>query len=349
MTITITGLPLQGTVLDTTLIPVETAGVTAHITASSIKSYLSSGTLTSITAGSGTISGALSVGSLYSGAITATTVTTSSDVTIGGNLIFSQAAAALTFSNIIVTNANVASNINLSGTIVPTSNVTANLGTTAAWFNTLYSANAMHSNVTTAAITANTVTTGIVTGSANTTANLGTSTNWFNNLYSVNAVHNTVTVTGGLVPNANTTVNIGSTSYWFNNIFGKSTQAQYADLAEKYQSDAEYAPGTVVIFGDETEVTISTRANDPRVAGVVSTDPAYLMNSLADGVSVALQGRVPCQVMGTVKRGDLMVTSTFPGVAMASNDPQIGTVIGKALGTHSGSDIGIIEVVVGRI
>ena len=73
------------------------------------------------------------------------------------------------------------------------------------------------------------------------------------------------------------------------------------------------------------------------------------MNAGINGVDVALQGRVPCQVTGTVNRGDLMVTSPIPGVAMANNTPAVGTVIGKALGTHTGSSVGIIEVVVGRV
>ena len=68
-----------------------------------------------------------------------------------------------------------------------------------------------------------------------------------------------------------------------------------------------------------------------------------------DGIDVALQGRVPCQVTGTVTRGDLMVTSAIPGVAMTNNNPAIGTVIGKALGNHIGASVGVIEVVVGRV
>jgi hypothetical protein len=130
---------------------------------------------------------------------------------------------------------------------------------------------------------------------------------------------------------------------------GSKFNATYADLAERYESDEDYAPGTVLIFGDETEVTISSQANDTRVAGVVSTDPAFLMNESIQGVALALQGRVPCQVTGTVKRGDLMVTSNIPGVAMTNNSAQIGTVIGKALDSYSGDGVGVIEVVVGRV
>lgn len=349
-TITITGLPLQGTILDTTLIPVETSGVTARIAASSIKTYLSSGTLTSVTAGSGSISGALSVGQLYSGPIQATTVTTSSDVTIGGNINFTNPAAALNLGNIIVTNANVTANVNLYGNIVPTSNLFSTLGTTNNWYSNIFSNGAYHNTVVTNTANIATLNVGtVVQSSANAAASLGSNARWFGNLFSVNATHSALTITGSFVPSANAAVDIGSSSFWFNNIWGTSSHALYADLAEKYQSDVDYAPGTVLVFGEETEVTMSTKANDVRVAGVVSTDPAYLMNGGIDGVAVALTGRVPCKVIGQVKRGDLMVTSDSPGIAMTNNNPQIGTVIGKALGNHDGNGIGVIEVVVGRI
>ena len=130
---------------------------------------------------------------------------------------------------------------------------------------------------------------------------------------------------------------------------GTATVAQYADLAERYTSDAEYEPGTVLVFGGDKEVTQSTQPSDRRVAGVVSTNPAHLMNSVLEGIDVALTGRVPCKVVGMVKKGDMMVTSHIPGVAMANNDPSIGTVIGKALEDYQSTEIGIIEVVVGRM
>jgi hypothetical protein len=158
-----------------------------------------------------------------------------------------------------------------------------------------------------------------------------------------------VSVSGSIVPTSGNAVNLGSSTNWFATVYGQSTQAQYADLAEKYESDSDYEPGTVLVFGEETEVTTSTTANDSRVAGVVSTLPAHLMNSgLTDGVALALTGRVPCKVTGVVKRGDMMVTSEIPGVAMTNNSPSIGTVIGKALGNYSSDGVGVVEVVVGR-
>jgi hypothetical protein len=145
---------------------------------------------------------------------------------------------------------------------------------------------------------------------------------------------------------------IGSLSNTFGNVYAVASSAKYADLAEKYQSDADYEPGTVLVFGTDTEVTISTRHEDNRVAGVVTTNPAYLMNSEAVGVAVALQGRVPCRVIGTIRRGDMMVTSDTAGVAtscMPPFGPHIGTVIGKALQNYDSNEVGVIEIVVGRV
>jgi hypothetical protein len=148
---------------------------------------------------------------------------------------------------------------------------------------------------------------------------------------------------------ANGVGNIGASGASFNTIFAKATSAQYADLAEKYTADAEYAPGTVVVFGGTAEVTVNAVDADRRVAGVVSTNPSYIMNSelQSEFVStVALTGRVPTLVVGTVKKGDMMVAAGL-GRARAEANPQVGTVIGKALEDFDGAE-GTIEVVVGR-
>jgi len=113
-----------------------------------------------------------------------------------------------------------------------------------------------------------------------------------------------------------------------------ATTAQYADLAELYTSDKEYDAGTVVVHGGSAEVTQSTTKMDHKVAGVVSSNPAYLMNSEEKGttVPVALRGKVPVSVMGPVAKGDLIVTSDTPGVGEAH--PGVTNcvfVIGKAL------------------
>jgi hypothetical protein len=121
-------------------------------------------------------------------------------------------------------------------------------------------------------------------------------------------------------------------------------------LAEKYTADSEYAPGTVVVFGGTNEVTESAVSGDSAVAGVISTSPAYTMNSGLDGefvATVALVGRVPCQVIGPIRKGALLVSAP-QGRAQASASPQVGTVVGKALENFDG-DQGVIEIVVGKL
>jgi hypothetical protein len=131
---------------------------------------------------------------------------------------------------------------------------------------------------------------------------------------------------------------------------GNANTANYADLAEKYSSDDDYQPGTVVMFGGQEEVTASVGTATTKVAGVVSTDPAYLMNAEAQGVAVALKGRVPCFVVGPVSKGDLLVTSHVPGVARVSDTWIGGAVIGKAIeDCPIDGEVRIIEIAIGSI
>jgi hypothetical protein len=159
-----------------------------------------------------------------------------------------------------------------------------------------------------------------------------------------------ITVGGIVNANANGVGNIGSSTTYFNTVFAKATSAQYADLAEMYEADQIIEPGTVVCFGGVKEVTMCAEDACRRVAGVVSTNPSYLMNSGQAGeyvVPVALQGRVPVRVTGPVQKGDMMV-ATSNGRARAEASPAVGSVIGKALADFDGQD-GVIEVVVGRV
>ena len=134
-------------------------------------------------------------------------------------------------------------------------------------------------------------------------------------------------------------------------MYGTASSARYADLAENYTSDEKYVPGTVVIFGGANEITKSTISHDPAVAGVVSTNPGYLMNNALDGISVALQGRVPTRVLGPVSKGDRLVSSSIPGVACKMDKTlyEPGCIIGKALASITTDEITTIEVVVGRL
>jgi hypothetical protein len=171
-----------------------------------------------------------------------------------------------------------------------------------------------------------------------------------NGTLTVNGVNGATAIANG---GSNGTGNIGASGAGFNTVFAKSTSAQYADLAEKYTADAEYAPGTVIEFGGPNEVTITTTSHSAQVAGIVSTNPSYLMNSGLVGqnvIDVALVGRVPCHVVGTIAKGDRLVASSTPGVAtrLDMSQYQPGCIIGKAMQNYNSNQPGIIEVAVGR-
>ncbi len=158
----------------------------------------------------------------------------------------------------------------------------------------------------------------------------------------------------GALTNANLTTGANSTAGSITGNWtltaGSRFNATYADLAERYVADAQYEPGTVLVFGGEHEVSISGEDTSHRVAGVVSTEPAYLMNSECQGeyvVDLALIGRVPVKVMGPIRKGDLIVTSENAGYGKANNEARAGTIIGKAL-EHMNELDGVIEVLIGR-
>jgi len=202
-----------------------------------------------------------------------------------------------------------------------------------------------------------TVTTSGIVGIASTLTVGGTS-NLNGNVELGNQNTDTISFNGrvdtAIIPTG--TRNLGSADNTWATVYGgtfsgTATTAKYADLAENYLADAEYEPGTVVIFDGEAEVTVGNTRGDHRVAGVISTDPAHLMNSQLQGehvVAVALSGRVPCKVLGRVKKGDLIVSSAVPGYAIADNNPRIGSVIGKAIETKNDDSKGVIEVLVGK-
>jgi len=154
---------------------------------------------------------------------------------------------------------------------------------------------------------------------------------------------------------ANGVGNIGNSTTRFNTVFattfsGVSTTANYADLAENYQADGVYEPGTVVVFGGKNEITVSDIDHDTRIAGVVSTNPAYLMNSSqANGTPVALAGRVPCLVQGPVNKGDRLV-NVASGIAGKFNPgkAELGCVVGKSLQDLPHDRVELIEIAVGR-
>ena len=155
---------------------------------------------------------------------------------------------------------------------------------------------------------------------------------------------------GPIIPTVDNTFDIGSAAYRFKTLYGTAMQANYADLAEVYATDAVYRPGTVMVFGGTAEITTSDQLCDSRIAGVISTNPAYLMNTSATGQAVALTGKVPCKVVGPVKKGDILVNSKFAGVATALPPGAWvpGCVIGKSLEDSKDTGIRNVSIVVGR-
>jgi hypothetical protein len=165
-----------------------------------------------------------------------------------------------------------------------------------------------------------------------------------------------VTLNSSLLPTTTNTQTIGSPSLVFSNIYsttftGTSSQALYADISERYHSDAVYAPGTVVSLGGTNEITMTTDDLSEDVFGVISTNPAVMMNSGAGSDEthpyVALDGRVPVKVVGQVKKGDRLV-SAGNGYARAGLKTELTSfnVIGRALEDKITNGEGLIEATV---
>jgi len=167
--------------------------------------------------------------------------------------------------------------------------------------------------------------------------------------YMINNGNNTVA--GSITPFTDATFSLGTPTKRWEYVYGETVEATYADLAERYEADDVYEPGTVLIFGGDKEVTKTDVHTDYRVAGVVSTNPAYKMNSDAGADDthpyIALRGRVPCKVIGPVAKGDLMVTSSVKGHAKSVGGTDMGrSVFAKSLTNDPSEGAKIIEVVI---
>ena len=132
---------------------------------------------------------------------------------------------------------------------------------------------------------------------------------------------------------------------------GVAINALYADLAERFEADAYYQPGTVLTMGGEKEVTLADEELSDEVFGVVSTRAAYLMNSQAGSNEthppIAVSGRVPVLVTGKIKKGDRLV-SAGNGMARAASKTEVTpfNVIGRALENKTDSGQGTIMAIV---
>jgi hypothetical protein len=163
---------------------------------------------------------------------------------------------------------------------------------------------------------------------------------------------------GNTEPTADNSHSLGSVSARLANVHsvwftGTATSAQYSDLAEIYESDMELEPGDIVKIGGDKEITKTDSFADIDVFGIVSTDPAYLMNSEGKGYAIALAGRVPCKVQGKVKKGQRLVSDIFEGVARAVDKDSLEklstlAIIGRALEDKDTDEVGLVEVAVGK-
>jgi len=166
----------------------------------------------------------------------------------------------------------------------------------------------------------------------------------------------TVTLKGHFTPNADSTINLGTSVLKLNNVHavnfnGLASQASYADLAERFEADVAMTPGTIVELGGIAEIT---RVNDELsddIFGVISTQPGYLMNATAgtneSHPPIAMSGRVPVRVIGTVKKGDRLV-SAGNGLARAATREELTAfnVIGRALENKLFAEEGPVESIV---
>lgn len=338
-------------------IPVANGNIVANVAGStdlfqwSTQGFSAQGNITGgnlFTGGQASVTGNITAGNVLSGgAISATG-------NITGNYILGNGSQ---LSGIITSVANINSGTSIMQVVSSGGNIRANIGgvanvqviaTSGTFVTGLHSVtgNITGGNITTGGLVS---AAGDVIGGNITTAGAISATG---NITAGNLSVNTGTVSVGAIVNnnANGVGNIGSTGIRFNTVFALASSAQYADLAEYYLADRPYSAGTVVAFGGPQELTQCDQDHDVTVAGIISDRPAFEMNAGIQGdhpVALALAGRVPCHVVGPIRRGEMLV-SAGGGRARAESNPRMGAVIGKALEDFSGTT-GTIEVVVGRI
>jgi hypothetical protein len=146
----------------------------------------------------------------------------------------------------------------------------------------------------------------------------------------------------------------GGTAYtnmYYHGVAAESKVSYYADIAERYAADAEYEPGTVVMLGGDKEITQVDNDASNDIFGVISTQPAYLLNAEAGDNKthppVALTGRIPVKVVGTVKKGDRLVSAGEGRARAASiNEITAWNVIGRSLQNKNDTEPGVVEAVV---
>ena len=357
------GIPGNVTAVNATLGNLVTSNYFAGVLTTAAQPNITSvGTLTSLTVTGNTTSGNLNTAGtvtasrLISNVATGTAPFTVTSTTQVANLNVATAGLA-TFA----TTANTVAGANVSGAVAfaTTANAVTGANVSGQVSNALV-AGTVYTNAQPNITSVGTLTTVTVSGNANVgnilTDNYkyanGVSISFAGSYSNSNVASYLPTFTGtigatGLTTGANTTA--GNITGNWSLTAGSQLSATYADLAEYYESDIHYEPGTVLAFGGDNEVTIAEDSTT-KVAGIVSTNPAYVMNSACKGehiVALALQGRVPCKVRGNIKKGDMLVSAGY-GFAKSAPSPILGTVIGKSLENFDGIE-GTIEVAVSRL
>jgi hypothetical protein len=283
------------------------------------------------------LSAAVSVSQIQNGTSNVRIAATDGNVTIGVN---STAVAVFNETTLFINSANVVS-IGHTGT-----NAVGNIGSSAQYFNQTFtdrvnattlsaSGNVTGGNVLTGGLIS---ATGAITGGAITGTSLTVSTG---------------NISGGNINNNNSNGvgNIGSSTTYFNRVFAQATTALYADVAERFAADEVLEAGTVVELGGTAEITRSLTELSENVFGVISTRAAYLMNGGAGEDDthppVAMTGRVPVKVVGTVRKGDRLV-SAGAGIARAARpgESTAFNVIGRSLVDKTTPESGTIEAIV---
>ena len=304
----------------------NTTGYAATVSSAAQPNITSVGTLTGLN---------------VNGNIVAANITANTGIFSGnGSGLSAIAGANVTGAVSFATTANAVAGANVSGAVsfATTANAVAGANVSGVVANATFATSAgtvttnAQPNITSVGTLSSVTVTGAVTA-GNVYANSGT-------------VRATTLYGSALTTGANTTAGTITGNWTLTS--GSRLQATYADLAENYQGDQMYEPGTVLEFGGIKEVTVA-KEDSTSVAGVVTTEPAYVMNALCPGIAiaVALQGRVPVKVKGVIRKGDMLV-SAGNGYAKASKSPKMGSVIGKAL-TDFNDGVGIIEVAIGRL
>jgi hypothetical protein len=193
---------------------------------------------------------------------------------------------------------------------------------------------------------------GALTGNADTasvaTAVTASANNTANETVYVTFVDGT-TGTQGIETDTNLSYNPSTNTLTTGIFSGTASAAQYADLAENFRPDTSYAPGTIVALGGAEEITAVNEELSSNVFGVVSSRPAYLMNSAQEGgAPVAVAGRVPVRVVGMVNKGDRLVSAGNGMARAAHEDESINAfnVIGRAIQTKTTMEEGTVEAFV---